>query len=86
MNREGRKGRNVLRKKGILIFLFPPGFPIASIGGKFINFEAIAKLFVGGPVAIAVGPYADLVLALTTLFFGLWFLKFLYERRIFLRV
>lgn len=55
-------------------------------GGKFIDFEAMAKLFVGGPVAAACGPYAELILALTTLFFGLWFLRFLYERRIFLRV
>lgn len=55
-------------------------------GGKFIDFEAIAKLFVGGPVATACGPYAQLVLAITTLFFGFWFLKFLYDRRIFLRV
>lgn len=55
-------------------------------GGKFIDFEAMAKLFVGGPVAEACGPYATLLLAVTTLFFGLWFLRFLYERRIFLRV
>lgn len=55
-------------------------------GGKFIDFEAMAKLFVGGPVAAALGPYATLVMALTTLFFGFWFLRFLYERRIFLRV
>lgn len=55
-------------------------------GGKFIDFEGMAKLFVGGPVADACGPYATLVMALTTLFFGFWFLRFLYERRIFLRV
>lgn len=55
-------------------------------GGKFIDFEAMAKLFVGGPVAAACGPYAELVLAVTTLFFGFWFLRFLYQHRIFLRV
>jgi predicted acyltransferase len=55
-------------------------------GGHFIDFEAMAKLFVGGPVAAACGPYADLVLAVTTLGFGFWFLRFLYQRRIFLRV
>jgi predicted acyltransferase len=55
-------------------------------GGRFIDFEALAKLFVGGPVAAACGPYAELVLAMTSLGFGFWFLKFLYQRKIFLRV
>ncbi len=55
-------------------------------GGRFIDFEALAKLFVGGPVAAAVGNYADLVLALTSLGFGFWFMRFLYQRKIFLRV
>jgi predicted acyltransferase len=55
-------------------------------GGKFIDFEAMAKLFVGGPVAEACGRYSELLLAATTLFFGFWFLRFLYQRRIFLRV
>jgi len=55
-------------------------------GGKFIDFEAMAKLFVGGPVGAWFGPYGDLVMALTTLGFGFWFLRFLYQRKIFLRV
>lgn len=55
-------------------------------GGRFIDFEGLAKLFVGGPVAVAAGPYAELVLALTSLGFGFWFLRFLYQRKIFLRV
>lgn len=55
-------------------------------GGKFIDFEAMAKLFVGGPVAAACGPYAELLLAVTSLFFGLLFLRFLHKHRIFLRV
>lgn len=55
-------------------------------GGRFIDFEGLAKLFVGGPVAVACGPYAELVLAMTSLGFGFWFLRFLYQRRIFLRV
>jgi hypothetical protein len=49
-------------------------------------FEGLAKLFVGGPVAVAVGDYAELVLALTSLGFGFWFMRFLYQRKIFLRV
>ena len=56
------------------------------VGGRFIDFEAIAKLFVGGEVNKHFGAYGELVLALTTLAFGFWFLRFLYQRKIFLRV
>lgn len=56
------------------------------VGGRFIDFEAIAKLFVGGPVNAWLGSYGQLVLAATTLAFGLLFLRFLYQRKIFLRV
>ena len=55
-------------------------------GGKFIDFEGAAKLFVGGPVQAALGHYGELVLALTSLGFGFLFLRFLYQRKIFLRV
>lgn len=55
-------------------------------GGHFIDFEAMAKLFVGGPIGEACGRYGELVLAATTIGFGLWFLRFLYERKIFLRI
>lgn len=55
-------------------------------GGKFIDFEAMAGLFVGGAMARHFGVYADLILGLTTVGFGLWFLRFLYQRKIFLRV
>lgn len=55
-------------------------------GGRFIDFEGMAKLFVGGPVAAALGNQAELVLALTSLGFGFLFLRFLYRHRIFLRV
>lgn len=56
------------------------------VGGRFIDFEAMAKLFVGGPVYSALGNYGELVLAMTTLGFGFLFLRFLYQRNIFLRV
>lgn len=56
------------------------------LGGRFIDFEAMAKLFVGGEVNKQFGRYGELVLALTTVAFGLWFLRFLYQRKIFLRV
>ena len=55
-------------------------------GGRFIDFEGLAKLFVGGPVGAWFGDYSELVLALTTLGFGFLFLRFLYQRKIFLRV
>ena len=56
------------------------------LGGHFIDFEAVAKLFVGGPVQAACGRYGELLLAVTTLAFGFLFLRFLYQRKIFLRV
>lgn len=56
------------------------------VGGRFIDFEAVAKLFGGGPVQASLGNYGELVLAVTTLAFGFLFLRFLYQRKIFLRV
>jgi len=55
-------------------------------GGRFIDFEGLAKLLVGGPVNEWFGRYGALVLAVTTLALGFLFLRFLYQRRIFLRV
>ena len=55
-------------------------------GGRFIDFEELAKLLVGGEVNQYFGRYGELILALTTLALGFWFLRFLYQRRIFLRV
>lgn len=40
----------------------------------------------GGPIGAACGRDAELVLALTSLAFLFWFMRFLYQRRIFLRV
>jgi len=55
-------------------------------GGRFIDFEGLAKLFVGGPVNAALGRYGEFTLAATSLAFGFLFLRFLYQRKIFLRV
>lgn len=55
-------------------------------GGRFIDFEGLAKLVVGGEVNKYFGNYGDLVLALATLALAFWFLRFLYQRKIFLRV
>jgi len=56
------------------------------VGGRFIDFEGMAKLFVGGSVNSCLGVYGELVLAVTTLAFGFLFLRFLYQHKIFLRV
>jgi predicted acyltransferase len=56
------------------------------LGMEVIDFEKIARSFVGGAVNGWFGRYGQLVLALTTLAFVLWFLRFLYQRKIFLRV
>ena len=56
------------------------------LGGRFIDFEGMAKLLVGGPVNAYFGNYGELLLAVTTLAFGFLFLRFLYQRKIFLRV
>ena len=53
---------------------------------RFIDFDTFAKLFVGGEVNKALGNYGELVLAITSLVFCFLFLRFLYQRKIFLRV
>lgn len=55
-------------------------------GGRFIDFDALAKLFVGGEMNKHFGDYGELVMALASFFFAFWFLRFLYQRKIFLRV
>ena len=55
-------------------------------GGRFLDFEGLAKLLVGGEMNHVFGRYGELVLALTTLALGFWFLRFLYQRKIFLRL
>lgn len=55
-------------------------------GGRFIDFEGLATLLVGGEINHCFGAYGELVLALTTLALGFWFLRFLYQRKIFLRL
>ncbi len=55
-------------------------------GGRFIDFDEMAKLFVGGPVNACLGRYGELVLVMTSLAFGFLFLRFLYQHKIFLRV
>jgi len=74
-------------QKWALPFVWIGANPITIyFGGRFIDFEGLAKLLVGGEVNHVFGRYGELVLALTTLALGFWFLRFLYQRKIFLRL
>jgi predicted acyltransferase len=50
------------------------------------NFRKIADRFVGGDVAKALGNYADFTRGVVGILLALWFVNFLYRRRIFLRL
>ena len=74
-------------QKWALPFVWIGANPITIyFGGRFIDFEGLAKLLVGGEGNQYFGRYGELVLALTTLALGFWFLRFLYQRKIFLRL
>ena len=51
-----------------------------------VNFRKVADRIVGGDVAIWLGAYAELVKAVVVLAMALWLVKFLYDRKIFLRL
>ena len=51
-----------------------------------VRFSEIARLVVGGPVARAFGDWGPMVLALAVVALMLLFVRFLYERKIFLRL
>jgi predicted acyltransferase len=53
---------------------------------NLIDFGAIARRFVGGELNSYCGVYGQLVVAVASLILELWFLHFLYRRKIFLRV
>jgi predicted acyltransferase len=74
-------------QKWALPFVWIGANPITIyFGGRFIDFEGLANLFVGGEVNHCFGRYGELVLAVTSLALGFWFLRFLYQRKIFLRL
>jgi predicted acyltransferase len=74
-------------RKWAMPFVWIGANPITIyLGVEVIDFGKIARLFVGGDVNGWFGRYGQLVLALTTLAFVLFFLRFLYRRKIFLRV
>ena len=53
---------------------------------SLLPIEDLAGLVVGGPVKAALGPWGDFVLALTAVAMMFAFVRFLYQRKIFLRV
>jgi predicted acyltransferase len=56
------------------------------IVGNIVNFHRLAERFVGGDVARAFGNFGLFVQALVTIALGLWLVRFLYRRKIFLRL
>lgn len=56
------------------------------LAANFIDFGALAQLFVGGDINHYLGPYGQLVQVVVTVMIELLFLYFLYRRKIFLRV
>ena len=53
---------------------------------EFIDFHDIAERIVGGPVAATFGDFGELVITTVGLFFVFLFARFLYQKKIFLRV
>jgi predicted acyltransferase len=51
-----------------------------------LDFRDYAKLVVGGPVHTAFGPWGDMVMAITVVAMSLGLVRFLYNRKIFLRL
>jgi predicted acyltransferase len=56
------------------------------VGTSIINFHGLAKRLVGGPVKAHCGQWGDLLVALTAMGLILLVLRFLYKRKIFLRI
>ncbi len=56
------------------------------LASNLIDFEKIAQRFVGGQLNGYFGNYGQLILALATIGITFWFLHFLYQRKIFLRL
>jgi predicted acyltransferase len=53
---------------------------------SLLPIEDLAELIVGGPVKAALGPWGNFVLALTGVAMMFTFVRFLYQRKIFLRL
>lgn len=59
---------------------------VAYLAVRFIEFEELAKLFVGGHVQNAAGRYGDLLVTIVAMALLFALLRFLYKRKIFIRI
>lgn len=74
-------------RKWCIPFLWIGMNPITIyLASNLLPIEDLASLIVGGPVKAALGPWGDFVLALTGVAMMLAFVRFLYQRKIFLRL
>jgi predicted acyltransferase len=53
---------------------------------RFMDFSALAERFVGGPIKGGLGPYGELLVTVVALLFTFAVVRFLYRRRIFIRL
>jgi predicted acyltransferase len=53
---------------------------------NLVDWNGVAGRFVGGPIKGALGAWGDLMVTLVGLFFGLLIVRFMYQRKIFLRL
>jgi hypothetical protein len=53
---------------------------------NLVDWNGVAGRFVGGPIKGALGAWGDLMVTLVGLFFGLLIVRYMYQRKIFLRL
>jgi predicted acyltransferase len=56
------------------------------VAASIVNFRKLAGRLVGGDVKNLLGSYSDLVLSLVTLVLVFWMVRFLYQRKVFLKL
>ncbi len=56
------------------------------VAAHFIHFSEISELFAGGPVKAGLGPWGEMGIAVASVTLMLLFVRFLYQRKIFLRL
>jgi len=56
------------------------------IASSIFNFRLLSLRFVGGEVKNFLGNFSELAISIITLFFVFWLAKFLYDRKIFLKI
>ena len=56
------------------------------IASSIFNFRLLSLRIVGGEVKDFLSNYSELTISITTLFFVFWLAKFLYDRKIFIKI